>query len=126
MGDDADKVRVDAHAAANALAAWDLTAGDLHSGYKAKVQQVLAKYDNLDFFGDDHPGHVAREGFGKEQFEKTFSHGEDDENSGAGYVKSTVDLGTNTRLAINMSLGSDDQQGAEIEKAKKLLNDPPT
>lgn len=113
----ADEVRVEEQTVSNALGAWDTAAQHLQSGYQAKAHAALDKFNGASWAGGDSAGDEFRSAIKVDQVNDLL------EPSGQGYkvVQQVVDLGTNTRDAINNSLNSDQAQSTELKRPQGKL-----
>lgn len=113
----ADEVRIEEQAVSNELAAWDAAAHHLQSEYQAKAHAALDKFNGASWAGGDSAGDQFRSAIKVDQVNELL------EPSGQGYkvVQQVVDLGTNTRDAINNSLNSDQAQATELKKPQGKL-----
>ena len=120
-----DGVNLDPQGASNALAAWDTASGSLQQQYRAQAAKVLAALGNTGWIGEgDDASATFRESFKPDELSTFFAlngSGNAKSPNAADIVQGVVDLGTNTRTAINNSLGSDQQQKQEMDKPRKTL-----
>jgi hypothetical protein len=113
----ADEVRIEEQAVSNELAAWDAAAHNLQSEYQRKANAALDKFHDASWAGGDHAGEEFRSAIKVDQVDDLLTP------DGHGYkvVQKVVDLGTNTRDAINNSLNSDQAQATELKKPQGKL-----
>ena len=107
-----DEVRIEEQDISNALGAWDTAAGQLKAGFQAKAQVALDKFAGANWAGGDSAGDAFRHAIDVNQVNALLGP----KGPGSQVVQEVVDLGTNTRDAINRSLSSDQAQATELKK----------
>jgi hypothetical protein len=114
----ADEVRIEEQAVSNALGAWDTAAQHLQSEYQTKAHAAFDKFNSARWAGGDHAGDEFRGAIHVDQVNALL-----DPNGGQGsqVVQKIVELGRNTRDAINKSLESDQAQSTELKKPQGKL-----
>lgn len=113
-----DEVQVEEQAVSNALGAWDGAAGQLKADYQTKARIAFEKFNHASWAGGDRAGEEFRNAIKVDQVDGLL---DPDNGQGTKVVQQVVDLGTNTRKAINNSLASDQDQGAELKKPQGKL-----
>lgn len=113
----ADEVRIEEQAVSNALGAWDTAAQQLQSEYQTKAHAALDKFHDATWAGGDHAGDEFRGAIKVDQVNELL----DANGQGPQVVQKVVELGTNTRDAINNSLNSDQAQATELKKPQGKL-----
>jgi len=113
-----DEVRIEEQAISNALGAWDTAAEQLKAEYTEKAATAHAKFGDASWAGGDDAGNQFRSAINVGQVSDLI-----DPKGGQGsqVVQGVVDLGTNTRDAINKSLASDQAQSDELKKPRGKL-----
>jgi hypothetical protein len=113
----ADEVRIEEQAVSNELAAWDEAANQLQSEYQAKAHAALDKFNGASWAGGDSAGDEFRSAIKVDQVNDLL----EPKGQGSQVVQQVVDLGKNTRDAINNSLNSDQAQATELKKPQGKL-----
>lgn len=120
-----DHVRVDPQGAANALGGWDDAAGKLQADFAAKAQAALAAYSaHIATVGDDHAGHEYKKAAKPEDVAELLGAAMFKDGApvnGNAVTQAVVELGENTRTAINGSLASSVKQGVELTTPQQAL-----
>lgn len=114
----ADEVRIEEQAVSNALGAWDTAAHQLQSEYTEKATTAHAKFGDASWAGGDDAGNQFRSAINVDQVTDLINP---QGGQGSQVAQKIVDLGTNTRDAINNSLNSDQAQATELKKPQGKL-----
>jgi hypothetical protein len=114
----ADEVRIEEQAVSNELGAWDTAAQNLESEYQTKAQIAFDKFHGASWAGGDHAGEEFRGAIKVDQVNDLINP---KSGQGSQIVQKVVELGTNTRDAINNSLASDQAQSTELKKPQGKL-----
>jgi hypothetical protein len=113
----ADEVRIEEQAISNALGEWDTAAEQLKADYQAKAHAAFDKFNSAKWAGGDSAGDAFTSSIDVDQVNDLLKDG----GQGSQVVQKVVDLGTNTRDAINKSLASDQTQADELKKPRGHL-----
>ncbi len=121
-----DYVKVEAQSVSNALGAWDDAASQVKGEFHAKAAAALdAFHAHIAAAGDDHAGHAYKASVKPADVEELLGPakftGDGAPVNGNAVTQAVVNLGVNTRTAINRSLASDAQQAEEMKKAREGL-----
>jgi hypothetical protein len=124
-----DEVRIEEQDISNALGAWDTAAKRLQADFKAKAEVALEKFNDAKWAGNDHAGDEFRKAIDVGQVHallmpSTVQGSQVVTGQGSQVVDAIVELGENTRTAINKSLESDQAQATELKKPQGKLKKP--
>jgi len=113
-----DEVRIEEQAISNALGAWDTAAKQLQADFHAKAHVALDKFNNANWAGGDSAGDEFRKAIDVPQVTDLLTQ---PKGQGSQVVEAIVELGMNTRDAINNSLSSDQVQATDLKKPQGKL-----
>lgn len=122
MGDGA---KIDKQAASNALASWDESATHLDGTFKSQAKSTEAALNGGNWIGNDDAGAAFKKQFDVTAINNflkptTFKPKAKQQDPGGGAITGgVVYLGTSAKNAIENSLGADEQQKQQMDRAKK-------